>query len=178
MLCENSGADVEWLMDKFNLDLSLVPRLGGHSAPRTHRGKELVPGMTITCALLQMVEKIAVRSDKARIITDGACTGCIYEKGADLKEFGPVIFASGGFGADFTNNSLLAQYRQICCTFRQRTVNIALVSKKHRPRVGPGAPNRLGEARSLRCQNQVPRSGSATRSWWSCLRRTRKQLCQ
>jgi len=46
------------------------------------------------------------------IITDGACTGCVYEKGgASFKEFGPVIFASGGFGADFTQNSLLATYR-------------------------------------------------------------------
>ena len=34
VLCENSG---EWLMDRFYLDLSLVARLGGHSAPRTHR---------------------------------------------------------------------------------------------------------------------------------------------
>ena len=29
LLCENSGTDVEWLMDKFNLDLSLVARLDG-----------------------------------------------------------------------------------------------------------------------------------------------------
>ena len=50
VLCENSGADVEWLMDKFNLDLSLVGRLGGHSAPRAHRGKERFPNMTITYA--------------------------------------------------------------------------------------------------------------------------------
>jgi succinate dehydrogenase/fumarate reductase flavoprotein subunit len=69
VLCENSGADVEWLMDKFNLDLSLVARLGGHSAPRTHRGKERFPGMTITYALIQMVEKVAENSDMARIIT-------------------------------------------------------------------------------------------------------------
>lgn len=40
VLCGNSGADVDWLVEKFNLDLSLVARLGGHSAPRTHRGKE------------------------------------------------------------------------------------------------------------------------------------------
>merc|ERR1719473_2492057 len=59
VLCANSGADVEWLMDVFNLDLSLVARLGGHSAPRTHRGKERFPGMTITYALIQMVEKIS-----------------------------------------------------------------------------------------------------------------------
>jgi hypothetical protein len=44
-------------MDVFNLDLSLLARLGGHSAPRTHRGKERFPGMTITYALIQMVEK-------------------------------------------------------------------------------------------------------------------------
>ena len=28
--------------------MSLLARLGGHSAPRTHRGKERFPGMTIT----------------------------------------------------------------------------------------------------------------------------------
>ena len=61
-----------------------------------------------------MVEKIAEKSDKAKIITDGARTGCIYVKGsADFKEFGPetVIFASGDFDTDFTQNSLPAIYR-------------------------------------------------------------------
>ena len=47
----------DWLVEKFNLDLSLVARLGGHSQPRTHRGKERFPGMTITYALIQMLEK-------------------------------------------------------------------------------------------------------------------------
>ena len=45
VLCGNSGADSEWLMDKFNLDPSLVARLRGHSAPRTHRGKERFSGI-------------------------------------------------------------------------------------------------------------------------------------
>merc|ERR1719188_2184141 len=70
-----------------------------------------------------MVEKIAERTDKARIVTKarvtklltgsaGACIGCVYEKsGARIQEHGPVILASGGFGADFSSNSLLAQYR-------------------------------------------------------------------
>merc|ERR1719282_1381810 len=123
VLCGNSGVDVEWLMEKFNLDLSLVARLGGHSAPRTHRGKERFPGMTITYALIQMLEKVAERTDKARIITKacakqllvndtGACVGLVYEKGGlDFQEHGPVILATGGFGADFTQDSLLAQYR-------------------------------------------------------------------
>merc|ERR1712242_586715 len=123
VLCGNSGVDVDWLVDKFALDLSLLARLGGHSAPRTHRGKERFPGMTITYALIQMVEKIAERCDKAAIITkarahklltnsSGSCTGLVYEKGGkDTTQKGPVILCSGGFGADFTQDSLLAQYR-------------------------------------------------------------------
>ena len=51
-------------MEKFNLDLSLVARLGGHSQPRTHRGKERFPGMTITYALIQMLEKARVKRGK------------------------------------------------------------------------------------------------------------------
>ena len=106
------GAGVERLMDKFNLDLFLVAHLGGHSAPRTHRGKERFPGMTVTYALIQMVERTAEKSNRGKITTDGACAGCIYEKsGADCEEFGPVIFASGGFGDDLTQNSLLATHR-------------------------------------------------------------------
>jgi len=122
VLCANSGPDVEWLMDVFNLDLSLVARLGGHSQPRTHRGKERFPGMTITYALIQMVEKVAEKSDIARIVTkaevnqlltaNGCVVGCAYKKGGQtFQEHGPVILASGGFGADFSNDSLLAKYR-------------------------------------------------------------------
>jgi len=122
VLCGNSGPDVDWLVDKFDLDMSLLARLGGHSAPRTHRGKERFPGMTITYALIQMVEKISERSDLARIINKakvkqlltkaGGVCGVIYEKkGKDFTEEGPVILATGGFGADFTDDSLLAKYR-------------------------------------------------------------------
>merc|ERR1712241_972800 len=122
MGCQNSAADVDWLIDKFDLDLSLVARLGGHSQPRTHRGKERFPGMTITYALIQMLEKVAEKTDRARIITKAevfklilngkAVVGCEYRKGgSEFKEFGPVVFASGGFGADFGSDSLLATYR-------------------------------------------------------------------
>ena len=31
--CDNIGANIHWLIDKFNLDLSLVARLGGHLTP-------------------------------------------------------------------------------------------------------------------------------------------------
>merc|ERR1719230_948932 len=70
-----------------------------------------------------MVEKVSeCRPDVARIITKahvtellsegGNCLGCVYTRnGAIFKEFGPVIFATGGFGADFTEDSLLATHR-------------------------------------------------------------------
>merc|ERR1712137_1338249 len=103
-------------------DLSLIARLGGHSMPRTHRGKERFPGMTITYALMQRFEKIAETCDRAKIVNKarvyklitnaGGVVGCEYEKaGVCTKEFGPVILCSGGFGADFGNDSLLAMYR-------------------------------------------------------------------
>ena len=124
VLCTNSGPSVDWLMDKFDLDLSLIARLGGHSMPRTHRGKERFPGMTITFALMQMAERVQEKDpDRCRIInkahatrllTDdkGRVIGVEYEKGGkQYKEFGPVIVCTGGFGADFTSNSLLAKYR-------------------------------------------------------------------
>merc|ERR1712196_205348 len=141
VLCIESGPGVDWLMDKFELDLSLLARLGGHSMPRTHRGKERFPGMTITYALMQTFEKLAEQSDRAKIINKAKVTklivngstdrslfealeetmhlsngahvvGCVYEKGGvETKEYGPVILTSGGFGADFGNDSLLAKYR-------------------------------------------------------------------
>jgi len=62
-----SGFDVEWLIDAFILDSSLFARRGGQSTPWTHRGKERFPGMTITYALTQMVEKNAEWTNKALV---------------------------------------------------------------------------------------------------------------
>jgi len=122
VLAFGSASAVEWLQDKFALDLSLVSRLGGHTFPRTHRGKERFPGMTITYALMEKLEEIAANSDAARIITkarvtsllneNGAITGVVYEKdGRSFQEYGPVIVATGGFGADFSDDSILKQVR-------------------------------------------------------------------
>ena len=171
VMCVESGPGVEWLIEKFDLDLSLVARLGGHSQPRTHRGAERFPGMTITYALMQRFEKIAETSDRARIVnkarvfnllTEGPkqVIGCEYEKAGMAynecagrystrgriksilhsdsviaistqhvtphsvrqsvancnharaqQRYGPVILCSGGFGADFGSDSLLAKYR-------------------------------------------------------------------
>ncbi len=80
--------------------------------------------MTITYALMQHFEKLAEVSDRARIVNKAYVNklitsdsgrdviGVEYVKdGQTFKAFGPVILATGGFGADFTNDSLLAKYR-------------------------------------------------------------------
>jgi flavocytochrome c len=123
VLTGESGPAVEWLQNKFALDLSLVSRLGGHSFPRTHRGKERFPGMTITYALMEKMEDIAQKQPQiARVLTkarvtrllkDGdAVIGVEYEKdGKTFTEYGAVILATGGYGADFSDDSLLKKVR-------------------------------------------------------------------
>ncbi len=124
-LTEDSAPAVEWLTSKFKIDLSLVSQLGGHSFPRTHRGKERFPGMTITYGLLEKLEEVEKNSngEQARIVNKAKATklitddnknviGLEYEKeGKTFKEYGVVVICSGGFAADFTPNSLLMKYR-------------------------------------------------------------------
>jgi len=123
VLTGESGPSVDWLVDKFGLDLSLVSRLGGHSQPRTHRGKERFPGMTITYALMEKLEDIAENSERARVLmktevtklikdSAGKVCGVEFVKGGKtVQEHGPVVIATGGFGADFTVDSLLNKHR-------------------------------------------------------------------
>jgi flavocytochrome c len=124
-LVRDSGAAVDWLTQHFGIDLSVVGYMGGHTRPRTHRGKERFPGMTITYALMDALEKIetATNGQRAKIITkakvtklirdsNGDVTGVAYQKGGQEHQvFGPVIVATGGYGADFSDKSLLAKYR-------------------------------------------------------------------
>jgi aspartate oxidase len=122
-LTYNSGSAVEWIQEKFKVDLSLVSRLGGHSQPRTHRGTEQFPGMTITYALMSTYEDLCKsnperatlikKANVKRLIKEGnTVVGVEYEqKGKTYKEYGPVVLATGGYAADFTADSLLKKYR-------------------------------------------------------------------
>jgi len=124
VLVGKSASGVEWLQSSFGLDLSLVGRLGGHSFPRTHRGKEKFPGMTITYALMEKFDDIVRdQPDRARsimsgkvtklIVKEGAVVGVQYEKdGKTSEEYGPVVIATGGYAAGgLQDNSLLHKYR-------------------------------------------------------------------
>jgi flavocytochrome c len=124
VLTYKSAAAVEWLQDVFNLDLSLVSRLGGHSQPRTHRGHDAkFPGMAITYALMQRLEELAESEpDRVEIVKKARVTGLAkdgnrvtgvnYEfNGESCTVEGPVVLATGGYAADFSDTSLLQKHR-------------------------------------------------------------------
>lgn len=124
VLTYKSAAAIEWLQDVFKLDLTLVSRLGGHSQPRTHRGHDAkFPGMAITYALMQRLEelaekephrvKIIKKAKVTKINNEGnVVTGVDFEfEGKTHTENGPVVLATGGYAADFTEDSLLKKHR-------------------------------------------------------------------
>ena len=96
----------------------------GHSQPRTHRGHDAkFPGMAITYALMQKLEelaesqpervKIIKKANVKKINKEGnRITGVDYEfEGKTYTEYGPVVLATGGYAADFTETSFIKKYR-------------------------------------------------------------------
>ncbi|CAE7220209.1 osm1, partial [Symbiodinium pilosum] len=122
ILGRNSLPDMSWLVDQFDLNFSVVAKHAGHSHPRTCRTGDGMPGVTITCALIQRVEKVAEVSDRARVVTkaevsrflcrQGNVECCECQKfGRSSKVYGPVILCTGGFAAGAGPGSVLAKYR-------------------------------------------------------------------
>lgn len=96
----------------------------GHSFPRTHRGHDAkFPGMAITYALMQRFEELAENEPErvqlikkakvSKINKEGSkVTGVTYQfNGEDTVVEGPVILATGGYAADFSETSLLKKWR-------------------------------------------------------------------
>jgi flavocytochrome c len=96
----------------------------GHSHPRTHRGHDAkFPGMAITYALMQRLEELVENEPdrvqvikKAKVVSinheGNKVTGCTYEfNGEKHSVDGPVILATGGYAADFSETSLLQKHR-------------------------------------------------------------------
>jgi hypothetical protein len=70
VLAHESADSVNWLVDKFKIDLSIVGFMGGHNFKRTHRGKERFPGMTITYGLMEAYEAVCKsHPERARLLT-------------------------------------------------------------------------------------------------------------
>ncbi|EGW32593.1 uncharacterized protein SPAPADRAFT_61660 [Spathaspora passalidarum NRRL Y-27907] len=129
VLTYDSADAVHWLQDVFELDLSVVSRLGGASQPRTHRGHDSkFPGMAITYRLLERLESLSeTEPDRVQILKHcqvidlliddndkGKVVGVKYKNLQDKSKnevHGPVIMSTGGYAADFTKNSLLRKYR-------------------------------------------------------------------
>ncbi|KAK6465199.1 osmotic growth protein [Scheffersomyces coipomensis] len=129
VLTYHSADAIHWLQEVFDLDLTIVSRLGGHSQPRTHRGRDSkFPGMAITYRLLETFEALTeTEPSRVAVLKNCQVIDLLKQDGDDYKIkgvkyknlkdkskheiIGPVIMATGGYAADFTKNSLLRKYR-------------------------------------------------------------------
>uniref|UniRef100_A0A7S4L0X3 Cytochrome b5 heme-binding domain-containing protein n=1 Tax=Guillardia theta TaxID=55529 RepID=A0A7S4L0X3_GUITH len=134
VLTEGSVDSLAWLRYRLkeHLNLDLVGQMGGHSKPRTHRPSSGLAGSAIIFAIQKQLEKyledgsgrfrLMKWTSATKLITeeDGAAVvGVEYEVVGGKEEKGSkgklysrnVIIATGGYASDYTNTSLLKQYR-------------------------------------------------------------------
>lgn len=58
--------------------------------------------------------KIQNKATVTRLLTkDGEVIGCVWKdaNGSEHEEYGPVVICSGGYGSDYTKDSLLFKHR-------------------------------------------------------------------
>ena len=117
-LTDSSSSAISWLVDEKGVDLSRVSQLGGHSLPRTHRGAgQTPPGASIITTLLKSLKEsplfeLQTSCTVTKVLKNGERVAGVqytHENGEQHEAYGPVVFASGGFGGD--SEGLLAQYR-------------------------------------------------------------------
>lgn len=131
-LVEKSASAVEWLEQRVGVDLSLVAQLGGHKNKRTHRPKNGMVGAEIIYGMQKAVKKyektghvqilLDTKVKKLLQNDDGRVNGVevdylvppslVQGKSNPIHWKAPnVILATGGFAADRTEKSYLAEYR-------------------------------------------------------------------
>lgn len=126
ILATNSANAVEFIT-AFEVGLTNVVQLGGHSIPRTHRipptkeGKPVPVGFTIVSTLKKFVENeisgsVSILTSsvfQSLIWKEDRVVGVVYKAkdGSDHQLHGNVILTAGGFANDRTaSDSLLAKY--------------------------------------------------------------------
>jgi flavocytochrome c len=123
-LVSNSEKAVTWLMERANVDLSLLAQLGGHSYKRTHRpsngmaGAEIMYQMQKAVRAYEKTGKLAILVDTkvtqlvmendqvVGVMCESTVDGSVQEIRADN-----VILATGGFASDRSQGSYLDQNR-------------------------------------------------------------------
>jgi hypothetical protein len=126
-LVGKSATAVEWLKKRVGVDLSLVAQLGGHQHKRTHRPQSGMVGAEIIYGMQKAIKsyeksgnvKIFMDAQVERLLRtdDGTVTGVelkyLVPKGESSERImSPnVVLATGGFAADRSSQSYLAQYR-------------------------------------------------------------------
>jgi succinate dehydrogenase/fumarate reductase flavoprotein subunit len=130
VLTEGSVGSLTWLRERLqeHLKLDLVGQLGGHSYPRTHRPSTGLAGSSIIFAIEKQLNKYLTeanprltmmkwtRATKLVTNSDGAVVGVEYEQVKGGKDNGTlhasnVVIATGGYASDYTEDSLLKQFR-------------------------------------------------------------------
>ncbi|KAL2311920.1 Fumarate reductase [Schizosaccharomyces pombe] len=126
-LTSKSSSAVDWLSERFGLQMDQLSRLAGHSEPRTHRGTHPdYPFKPLAFVLVDQTEKFAAsHPDRLQIKKNARVTrlltnpnhdkvfGVEYMDLSDKSNhtvYGPVVLATGGYAADYSDDSLLKLY--------------------------------------------------------------------
>lgn len=111
-LANDSAPAVDWLRNRFSVDLSMRSQLGGHTVKRTLRPANAFVGAEITFAAGQLLKQMAAeKPHQFRILTNAKMTdlrarGSTWQVIATVNESDLVVearaavVASGGFGHD------------------------------------------------------------------------------
>ncbi|KNC80457.1 hypothetical protein SARC_07182 [Sphaeroforma arctica JP610] len=130
LLANNSASAIDWV-SSFGVELSNIVFMGGHSQQRTHReparpdGKPSPVGFNIVSALRKHAEslvgdKFAIKTGTKveRVITTKAGED-IVASGVQVSDsdgnreelIGTIVLATGGYGNDHTDSSLLQEFK-------------------------------------------------------------------